>query len=99
MLYAIKADREIVYIGQIEEENWDLECRYHKRQMMEAEFNPDPEAPQDFYSLLVYWRDMEHKQICMQVLDLADEDEERAMATLICAIRPIGNNEYRQVEL
>ena len=34
---------------------------------------------------------MEHKKITMSVLDLIDEDEDRAYTTLICALKPFGN--------
>lgn len=69
MLYAIKADREIVYIGQVEcpsEEEWVEEYNYHKCRMLEAHAQGDDlNAPEDFYFWLNYWKEAEGKSITM----------------------------------
>ena len=85
MIYAIKANNEIVYLGRVEEsqEAWEAEYNYHKEKFEQRK--------EELYIALTYWKNMERKRITMQALDLADEDEDRAMATLICAIKPLGN--------
>jgi hypothetical protein len=55
MLYAIKVDKEIAYIGQLEypsEEEWVEEYNYHKCRMLEAQAHDDLDAPEDFYCWL-----------------------------------------------
>lgn len=86
MLYVIKKNSEIVYVGQIEqltEEKWKKTCAQHAQKIKEEH--------SEFYSLLAYWRDIEHESITMQPLDIKDEDEEYIMNILIHVICPIGN--------
>lgn len=88
MLYAIKADDAVVYVGCAE----DLkdEYKYHQRKMLEVK-QDDMNAPDDFYFMLDYWKNTEHKKIRMVELDIGDEDEEIACKILVKALRPIGN--------
>ena len=85
MIYAIKANNEIVYLGRVEENQkaWKAEYNYHKEKFEQRK--------EELYMALAYWKYMEGKRITMSTLDLADDNEDRAYATLICAIRPFGN--------
>lgn len=85
MIYAIKANNEIVYLGRVEEsqEAWDAEYNYHKEKFEQRR--------EELYIALTYWKNMDRKKITMQILDSIDEDEDRAYATLICALKPFGN--------
>jgi coenzyme F420-reducing hydrogenase alpha subunit len=81
MLYAIKVDSAVVYIGKVEEpirENMRKELEYHSRKMVEVA----DDAPYDFHSQLDYWR-MEHREIKMELLDIGDRDEKETMEFLI----------------
>lgn len=95
MLYAIKADEAIVYIGRLEdssEEAWDAEYRYHVIQMLNTSKRGEyPQDPEDFYFLLSYWKEIEHKEIQMVQLNIGDEDEQWAEKFLILVLQPIGN--------
>lgn len=98
MLYVIKADKEIVYVGRIEnatEETWKQEYEKHKEKIYAYDHDDLEELEEDFYFQLYCWKTSEHKRITMQhILDtVAEEDEERAMYMLIEAIEPIGNVE------
>lgn len=88
MLYAIKADDAVVYVGCAE--NLEDEYKYHQIKILEAR-QKEVDAPEDFYFLLDYWKTMEHKEIRMVELDIGDEDEEVVYKILIKALRPIGN--------
>ena len=71
--------------GKVEEsqEAWKQEYDYHKEKFEQQK--------EEFYIALSYWKNMQNKRITMQTLDLVDDDEDRAYATLIYAIRPFGN--------
>lgn len=88
MLYAIKADEEILYVGCTD--NPKEEYLWHYKNYMESK-NDSPCAPDDFYFMLGYYKDAEHKTIKMVELDAGGEDEEVVCDILIRAIRPIGN--------
>lgn len=96
MIYVIKADNEIVYVGRVENatsESWAKECEKHKEKMMIHDHDALEEHEKDFYFQLYYWKETEHKEIKMEcILDkVSFEDEERAVGMLIEAISPIGN--------
>ena len=65
------------------DEAWEEEYNYHKEKFEQRK--------EELYIALTYWKNMEGKRITMSVLDLADDNEDRAYTTLICAIRPFGN--------
>ena len=89
MLYAIKADNEIAYVGCTD--NLKEAYKYHQRKLMEVECEDNINAPEDMYFYLSYWKDMEHRKIRMVVLDPGQEDEDVVREILVRALRPIGN--------
>lgn len=96
MLYAIKVDNAIVYIGQIKDasdEAWQQEYEKHKGKIYAQDHNDLEEHEQNFYFMLYYWKTSEYKEIQMKHIlpDTAEEDEEQIMNMLIGAIEPIGN--------
>ena len=98
MLYAIKADNEIVYVGRIEnatEEDWQKTHKEHKAKIDIYDHNDLEEYEKDFYFQLHYWKEAEHRKITMTPIlrKLEPEKEERTKELLIEAIEPIGNIE------
>lgn len=53
MLYAIKANNEIAYIGRIEasQEAWDAEYNYHKEKFEQRK--------EELYVALAYWKNVD----------------------------------------
>ena len=95
MLYAIKADNEIVYIGRIEdatEENLQKEYEGHKEKIEIYNHDDLEEYEKDFYFQLYYWKETEQKRITMVHIlpELEFEKEEQTKELLI---EPIGNIE------
>ena len=88
MLYAIKADNEIAYIGCTD--NLREEYDYHQIKLKEAA-QDGLNAPEDLYFYLSYWKDMEHRKIRIVELDVGQEDEEVVRDIVIRALKPIGN--------
>lgn len=98
MIYVIKADNEIAYVGRIEDatdEAWQQEYEKHKEKILAYDHDELEEFEKDFYFQLYYWKESEHREIKMERIlhKVAAEDEERAMYMLIEAIEPIGNIE------
>ena len=95
MIYAIKADNEIVYVGRIEnatEEAWQQEYKKHKEKIYAYDHDALEEFEKDFYFQLYYWKESEHRRITMAPIlpQLEAEKEERTKELLI---EPIGNIE------
>ena len=91
MLYAIKADNEIVYVGRIENatlEDWEREYKEHREKMLIYDHDALEEFEKDFYFQLYYWKEAEHRRITMQHIapTLESGEEERAKKLLIEAI-------------
>ena len=98
MIYAIKADNEIVYVGRIKNatnEAWEQECEKHKQKIDAYDHDDLEEYEKDFYFQLYYWKESEHRRITMSPIlpKLEAEEEERTIELLIEAIEPIGNIE------
>lgn len=98
MLYVIKADNEIVYVGRIEnatEETWKQEYEKHKEKIYVYDHDDLEEFEEDFYFQLYCWKESEHRRITMAPIlpKLEAEKEERTRELLIEAIEPIGNIE------
>ena len=98
MLYVIKADNEIVYVGRIENattETWKQEYEKHKQKIMIHDHDNLEEYEKDFYFQLYYWKESEHRRITMSPVlpTLEAEKEEQTIKLLIEAIEPIGNIE------
>lgn len=98
MLYAIKADSEIVYVGRIEnntEEDWQREYERHKEKIEIYDHDDLEEYEEDFYFQLHCWKEAEHRRITMVHIlpELEFEKEEQTKELLIEAIEPIGNIE------
>ena len=98
MIYVIKADNEIVYVGRVEnatEEAWQQEYEKHKEKIMIYDHDDLEEFEKDFYFQLHYWKESEHREIKMERIlhKVAAEDEEQTIELFIEAIEPIGNIE------
>ena len=98
MLYTIKADNEIVYIGRIIDatmEDWEKESEKHREKILAYDHNDLEECEKDFYFQLYYWEESEHRRITMAPIlpKLEAEEEERIRELLIKVIEPIGNIE------
>lgn len=101
MLYAIKADNEIVYIGQIQnptEEKWRAEFEWHKSLIDAVDMN-SLEDKEGFYFLLNYWKEAEGKRISMVPLDTGEFDDIDAWNLLSKVLDPIGNRGYVEKQL
>ena len=98
MLYVIKADNEIVYVGRIENaaaKDWEKEYEKHKEKIYAYDHDELEEFEKDFYFQLHYWKESEHRRITMEPIlsKLEAEKEERTRELLIETIEPIGNIE------
>lgn len=98
MIYVIKADNEIVYVGRIEDatdEAWQQEYEKHKKKILAYDHDELEEFEKDFYFQLYYWKESEHRRITMEPIlpKLEAEKEERTIELLVEALEPIGNIE------
>ena len=98
MIYVIKADNEIAYVGRIEDatdEAWQQEYEKHKEKILAYDHDELEEFEKDFYFQLYYWKESEHRQITMEPIlpKLEAEKEERTIELLVEALEPIGNIE------
>ena len=98
MIYVIKADNEIVYVGRIEDatdEAWQQEYEKHKEKILAYDHDELEEFEKDFYFQLYYWKESEHRRITMEPIlpKLEAEKEERTIELLVEALEPIGNIE------
>ena len=89
MIYAIKADNEILYVEKLNEEEtpFEVEHWYHS-DMLDEESNGHHIS--ELYAIMLCAKD-EEKFVSMQKLDIGDVDEDTVYQLLISTLHPIGN--------
>ena len=89
MIYAIKADNEILYVEKLNEEEtpFDVEYWYHSDMLAKES---EGHHVGELYTIMLSAKDDE-KFVSMWELDIGDVDEDTAYQLLISALHPIGN--------